>query len=238
MSTTVNPEKIRKMFGSVAAKYDRANSILSFGIHHLWRKKLVRIAGVQEGDRVLDCATGTGDLAFEFLRKVGSSGAVVATDFCEEMLVRAREKMGEEKKNIKFEVADVTSLPYEENSFDISSISFGIRNVCDPLKGLSELARVTTPGGLVIVLEFGQVSFPIFKNIYNLYSKHLLPRIGGWITGETSAYKYLQQSSSQFPCGENFVELMEETESFQDIEAYPLNGGIAYIYIGRKSANF
>jgi demethylmenaquinone methyltransferase / 2-methoxy-6-polyprenyl-1,4-benzoquinol methylase len=230
-SNTPGPqaEKIRSMFGEIAGSYDLANTVLSGGVHHLWRRSLVRWSGAKEGQRVLDCATGTGDLAIAFKKAVGS-GEVIGTDFCAEMLVPAPGKAQKQGLTIKFEQADVTQLPYESASFDISSISFGIRNVQDPAKGLSELARVVRPGGVVMVLEFGQPSTPGFQQAYDFYSKKVLPKIGGLITGRPQAYEYLQNSSAQFPCGDDFVSLMKSTGKFAKIEYKPLTFGIAYLY--------
>ena len=178
----VDPHKIKAMFSKVASGYDRANDILSAGIHHLWRKKLVKLSGAKSGDSVLDCATGTGDLAIEFKKAVGISGTVIGTDFCKEMLDFAPEKSKRRNLEIRFAVADVTALGFEDNSFDITSISFGIRNVGDPAKGISELARVTKPGGKVCVLEFGQIENPMLNRAYQFYSTKILPKIGGTIT--------------------------------------------------------
>ncbi|MFN7262328.1 MAG: bifunctional demethylmenaquinone methyltransferase/2-methoxy-6-polyprenyl-1,4-benzoquinol methylase UbiE [Pseudobdellovibrionaceae bacterium] len=227
------PEKIREMFSKVASKYDQANSVLSMGIHHLWRKKLVRLAEVQPGMSVLDCATGTGDLAIEFKKAVGANGKVVGTDFCEEMLAPAPGKAADKNLEVKFEQADVTNLNYPDYSFDRSSISFGIRNVGDPVKGLSEMARVTKPGGYVMVLEFGQVDVPGFAQIYEFYSTKILPKIGGLVTGQTEAYEYLQKSSAAFPCKQEFADLMMSTGRFSEVKFWSLTGGIAYTYRAR-----
>ena len=226
-----NPEIIRSMFSKVAANYDKANSILSVGIHHHWRKKLVKFSGAQLGDKVLDCATGTGDLAIEFKKSVGT-GEVVGTDFCVEMLEPAPAKAKAQNLDIHFEKADVTRLQFEDNRFDISSISFGIRNVSDPVKALQELARVVKPGGKVMVLEFGQVNIPVIGSLYNFYSEKVLPKIGGLVTGQKEAYEYLQKSSAAFPCREGFLKLMDDSGAFSAREYIPLTGGIAYIYKG------
>lgn len=226
-----NPEIIRSMFSKVAANYDKGNNVLSMGIHHLWRKKLVKYSGAKSGDRVLDCATGTGDLAIEFKKTVGS-GAVTGTDFCAEMLIPAPGKAKERGLDITFEQADVTQLQYADNSFDITSISFGIRNVGDPVKALKEMARVTRPGGKVMVLEFGQVNVPVFGALYNFYSQNILPKIGGLVTGQKDAYEYLQKSSAAFPCRDGFIDLMKESGAYSEMEYISLTGGIAYIYKG------
>lgn len=228
-----NPEVIRSMFSKVAANYDKGNNILSMGIHHLWRKKLVKWSGAHEGQKVLDCATGTGDLAIAFKKAVGDVGQVIGTDFCAEMLTPAPQKAIDEGLEIQFEQADVTALQYPDDSFDITSISFGIRNVSDPVKALQEMARVTRSGGQVLVLEFGQVQVPFFGPVYNFYSEKILPKLGGLVTGQGEAYEYLQKSSAAFPCRDEFLELMRASQAFSSAEFIPLTGGIAYIYKGQ-----
>ncbi len=143
--------RIREMFRTISGRYDRANTVLSAGVHHLWRRRAVRWSGAKLGDAVLDCATGTGDLAVAFAKRVGPTGRVVGTDFVPEMIALAKRKAS----SIEFEVADVLALPYDDATFDIVSIAFGIRNVEDPRRGIAELARVVKPGGRVIVLELG-----------------------------------------------------------------------------------
>lgn len=228
--TGPDPNKIRPMFASIARRYDRANTLLSGGVHHLWRRKAVRAAAVRDGDRVLDCATGTGDLAIALRKEVGPSGRVIGTDFVPEMLELARVKA----PDIEFEVADVTRLPYDDASFDVASISFGIRNVNDPRKGIAEMARVVRSGGRVIVLEFGQPRNRFFGAVYDLYTRQVMPRLGGAVTGEREAYAYLQTSAGHFPCGEDFVALMRQSADFASIESTPLTFGIAYLYAGVK----
>lgn len=231
MSGSPQAEVIQKMFSQVAARYDLANDVLSLGIHHLWRKKLVTWSGAQPGSAVLDCATGTGDLAIEFKRVVGA-GRVVGTDFCADMLETAPRKAKTRGLEIEFTVADVMNLAYENDSFDISSISFGIRNVSDPLCALKELARVTKPGGVVMVLEFGPMKTPILGSVFNFYSQKILPQLGGWLTGQKEAYSYLQKSSAAFPAREDFLSLMNQTQAFTKTEYKSLSGGVAYMYRG------
>ena len=231
-SQSPNPEIIRSMFSKVASEYDKANSVLSVGIHHLWRKKLVQLSQAQEGQTVLDCATGTGDLAIEFKKAVGSSGKVIGTDFCQDMLESAPGKAKTKNLDVHFEQADVTALQYSDNQFDIVSISFGIRNVSDPIKALTEMSRVAKPGGRVMVLEFGQMKTPVIKDIYNYYSEKILPVLGGWVTGQKEAYDYLQKSSAAFPSRESFLELMRQTNCFSETSFVPVSFGIAYIYTG------
>lgn len=229
MELSKNPEKIKKMFASVAHRYDRANSVLSLGVHHLWRKQVVKSSQVQDGMSVLDCATGTGDLAIEF-KKALPNGKVTGLDFCKEMLDFAPAKAQKLNLDIEFIQGDVMSLPFPDNSFDVVSISFGIRNVSDTLKGLTEMARVLKPGGRLMVLEFGKMEWPIVGPIYNFYSENILPKIGGLVTGQSDAYEYLQKSSNQFPTGKEFVKLLQKTGLLTKCQGLPLTFGIAYLY--------
>ena len=219
------------MFASIAGKYDATNSVLSMGTHHRWRKTAVRMSGAKAGMSVLDCATGTGDLALEFKKAVGDEGSVLGTDFCAEMMETAPAKADASGLPVRFETADAMDLPYNDNSFDIASISFGIRNVDDPLICLQELARVVKPGGKVIVLEFGQPG-GLFKYPYRFYSKHVIPFVGGIMTGNREAYSYLPETSANFPAGKAFLDLMEKSGKYARQEAKELMGGIAYVYAG------
>jgi demethylmenaquinone methyltransferase / 2-methoxy-6-polyprenyl-1,4-benzoquinol methylase len=229
-------EKVKNMFADIADDYDRINGILSFGVHNAWRKKTVLESGAKPGDRVIDCATGTGDLALEFKKTVGHEGYVLGTDFCREMIEHAPAKADKQKMVVEFEVADAMNLPYEDKSFDIASIAFGIRNVDDPLACLKEMARVVKPGGRVVVLEFGQPK-GIVRIPYTIYSKHIMPAIGGLISGNREAYTYLPETSAKFPAGEKFLDLMEEADAFSQYRSVSLTGGISYIYIGTVREN-
>jgi demethylmenaquinone methyltransferase/2-methoxy-6-polyprenyl-1,4-benzoquinol methylase len=224
-------EQVRKMFASIASDYDRVNTVLSFGIHHWWRYQTVKRSAAKNGDHVLDCATGTGDLALTFKKKVGVEGYVMGTDFCAEMLGPAPIKARKKNLDIDFEVADAMSLPYEANKFDIASISFGIRNVDEPATALKEMARVVKPGGRVVVLEFGQAE-GFMKWPYLFYQKYVMPTIGGWISGNKDAYTYLPETSKAFPAGDAFLTIMRKTNSFKDVSYKKLNSGIAYVYTG------
>lgn len=229
-------EKVKNMFADIADDYDRINSILSFGIHNAWRKRTVLESEARPGDRVLDCATGTGDLALEFKKTVGHEGYVLGTDFCKEMIEHAPGKAEERKLVVEFEVADAMNLPYDDNSFDVASIAFGIRNVDDPIICLQEMARVVKPGGRVVVLEFGQPK-GLLKMPYELYSRHIMPTIGGWISGNRDAYTYLPETSAKFPAGDNFIKLMMESNSYSKSRAVELTGGIAFVYVGTVKEN-
>lgn len=224
-------EKVKKMFADIASDYDRINSILSFGVHNAWRKKTVLESGAAPGDDILDCATGTGDLALEFKKTVGENGYVLGTDFCKEMIEHAPAKADEINLDVDFQVADAMDLPFDDNRFDVSSIAFGIRNVDDPVVCLQEMSRVVKPGGKVVVLEFGQPT-GFIRIPFHLYSKHIMPAIGGWLSGNKEAYTYLPETSAAFASGESFLKLMEEANSFASKKAVKCTGGIAYIYVG------
>lgn len=224
-------DKVRQMFADIADDYDRVNTILSFGVHHIWRDQAVKMSGAKPGDKVLDCATGTGDLAIEFKQKVGNKGQVLGTDFCAEMIEHAPAKAQEHNLDISFEVADAMNLPYEDHTFDIASIAFGIRNVDEPVTALKEMARVVRPGGRVVVLEFGQPK-GLLKYPYELYSQYIMPAVGGWISGNREAYTYLPRTSAQFPAGDHFITLMNQADCFSKRVYKKLTGGIAYIYVG------
>ncbi len=224
-------EEVRSMFASIASKYDSVNTVLSFGIHHRWRTKTVKWSGAKKGDHVLDCATGTGDLAFAYKKVVGDDGYVLGTDFCAEMMETGPSKAQKKGLVVDFEVADVLNLPYDDNRFDISSISFGIRNTDDPLKCLQEMARVVKPGGRVVVLEFGQPN-GFMKIPYTIYQKYVMPFVGGLLSGNRDAYVYLPKTSAAFPAGDAFLALMDKAGVFSSRKAHSLTGSIAYAYIG------
>lgn len=234
-------EAVQKMFASIAQRYDKANDVLSLGIHRLWRKKAVAIAGISESQSVLDLCCGTGDFAFASAAAVGPSGRVVGLDFVPEMLVLANEKQDSARDDVqdqntsavvKFMQGDAQRLPFEDDEFDAVTIGFGIRNVDDPSKCLAEIYRVLKPSGVAVVLEFGQPTLPVFAQCFQLYSKYLMPKIGAFLTGNQQAYEYLPETSKSFPRGKAFLDLME-AEKFTELEMKPLLTGLAYIYLGR-----
>ena len=224
-------KQVQQMFASIAPAYDRTNSVLSLGIHHIWRKNTVQVSGARAGMSVLDCATGTGDLALEFKKTVGPEGQVIGTDFCPEMMETAPAKSEAKKLHVQFEVADAMNLPYPNHTFDISSISFGIRNVDDPSIALKEMARVVKPGGKVMILEFGQPK-GFMGVLYDWYSRHIIPFIGGLLTGNKEAYQYLPRTAAQFPCREEFLTLMRNTGMYSEASYQELTFGIAFLYKG------
>ena len=223
-------EQVHQMFSEIAPRYDATNDVLSMGVHRLWRRVAVRKSEAKPGDSVLDCATGTGDLALAFKRAVGA-GEVIGTDFNAQMLSFAPKKAADAGLDVKFEVADAMKLPYADARFTVASISFGIRNVDDPKACVAELARVVKPGGRVVVLEFGQPS-GLFGAFFRFYAKHVMPLIGQLLTGSRAAYEYLPRTMAAFPAGDRFTAMMSETGKYAKAEKHPLLWGLAYVYVG------
>lgn len=224
-------EQVHQMFTQIAPRYDATNDVLSLGVHRLWRRVAVRRSGAKPGDAVLDCATGTGDLALAFKRAVGPRGSVLGTDFNADMLSHAPKKAQAAGLDVRFEVADAMKLPFEASRFDVASIAFGIRNVDEPGRCLEELARVVKPGGRVVVLEFGQPG-GLFGLVFRQYARFVMPLLGQALTGNRAAYEYLPRTSAAFPAGERFVELMRGTGRYAQAEAHPLLAGLAWVYVG------
>jgi demethylmenaquinone methyltransferase/2-methoxy-6-polyprenyl-1,4-benzoquinol methylase len=225
--------EVRQMFASIARRYDATNEVLSLGVHKGWRRRAIELSGAAPGMRALDCATGTGDLALELKRAVGPTGEVMGTDFCAEMLEAAPAKAARAGLAVQFAVADALALPYEAARFDVATIAFGIRNVDDPVQCLREMARVVKPGGRVVVLEFGQPR-GAFGALFRVYSKGVMPLVGGLLTGNRAAYEYLPRTAARFPAGEKFLDLMREAGSFSAVAAHPLTFGTAFVYVGVK----
>ena len=228
-------EKIQGMFGSIAPRYDLANSVLSMGIHHLWRKKLlssVKKSSVVQLNNILDLCTGTGDL-LSGLRALAPHARLVGGDFSKEMLKQAALRVDVQKSSAELIVADALNLPFQDNQFDLITVSFGVRNFEDLKKGLTEIRRVLNKGGQIRILEFGQPNGVVWPALYNFYSKHVMPIIGGVVTGNKEAYSYLPSSAAQFPCKERFLEVLIEVGFLQSSYS-SMTGGIAYLYQARK----
>jgi demethylmenaquinone methyltransferase/2-methoxy-6-polyprenyl-1,4-benzoquinol methylase len=226
------PEKVKQIFDDVAHGYDRANSLMTFGLVQGWRKALVRMSAVGVGGQVLDCATGTGDLALEFKRAVGETGRVVGTDFCKSMLDYAPGKADSAGLAVAFELADVTDLPYADGEFDVVSIAYGIRNVDRPQKALAEMARVCKPGGRVMILETGTNDRGLVGRMHWLFSEYGVPVLGMLATGKRKPYEYLRDSSRAFPSREAFLNLMRQSHPFQAVSFQSLLFGSSFLYKG------
>jgi demethylmenaquinone methyltransferase / 2-methoxy-6-polyprenyl-1,4-benzoquinol methylase len=221
---------VHDMFASIAPRYDLANDVLSLGIHRGWRKKAVSMLDICPGHRLLDLCCGTGAFARALAEKAGPKGSVTGIDFVEEMLAIAREQSA---SNVEYVHGDAQRVNFPDESFDAVTIGFGVRNVDSPAQCLREIHRVLKPGRRAAVLEFGQITVPVLKQLYQFYSFAILPRIGGLLTGNRSAYEYLPETSAAFPAGEKFLAMME-VAGFKNVGATPLMFGLAYIYIGEK----
>lgn len=224
-------EKVNKLFSEVAEHYDLMNNLITFGMHSGWKKKLVELTNVSKDNSAIDIATGTGDVAILLQEKVGSNGRIVALDFNKEMLDKLKEKDTEQKYGLEIELGDALSLKYDDNTFDASTISYGIRNVDDPLICLKEMSRVVKPNGKVVILETGQ-PIGILSPLIKIYQKGIIPILGKIIANQFKNYYYLPDTASRFPSGDNFTKLMEKSESFSKITKIKLMFGVSYIYIG------
>lgn len=227
-------EKIQQMFGAIAPRYDFLNRLLSFGIDRRWRKKAVRLLKYKEGSRILDVATGTGDVALEIARSTPSSVKITGADFCREMVELGEIKVAASPyaDRIDLKVAPCEDLPFASNTFDSITIAFGIRNVVDRKLGLAEMWRVLRPGGRMIILEFSTPRSRLFRQIYYFYFRRLLPVVGG-LFSRYNAYKYLPDSVLEFPSHEEFSRMISEA-GFRNIHIHELTFGIATIYAGEK----
>lgn len=222
-----DPRQIRNMFASVAHRYDTANRVLSMRFDVAWRKRVARDLLPQPG-LVLDLAAGTGDLTVDLQRHAGHR--VVSADFTFEMLAHGREKVRAGAPLARQVGADALSLPFPSGIFDGATVAFGVRNFHDPLAGLREIRRVLRSGGRLAVLEFSMPRQPI-RFFYDLYFRHVLPRLGGIITGTRSPYEYLPASVHTFPEGKAFLSLMEQA-GFDNLTARRMSGGIVTYYRG------
>jgi demethylmenaquinone methyltransferase/2-methoxy-6-polyprenyl-1,4-benzoquinol methylase len=232
-----SPEKVQEIFKSVAGGYDQANRLMTLGLDIRWRMELVRWSEAHSGDSVLDCATGTGDLALAFKKRLGARSHVVGTDFSREMLSHAPVKAKKEKLDVTFEWADAMELPYPDASFDVVSIAYGIRNVEDPIKAVGEMIRVLKPGGRLMILETGTTRVPLLGFFLKMHFKFVVPFIGGMITGDKKAYQYLQKSSSAFPGGEDFAKILREVPEVFEVRFKSFIGGASYLYRVFKTAH-
>lgn len=231
-----------EMFDQIAPTYDRLNRILSMGMDQGWRRRLAKeVAGVaaapsNKGLRLLDCATGTGDQLLACLSQVTQIEEAVGIDLAEAMLAVARQKASTHPKGarVRFDLASAAALPFEVGSFSCVTMSFGIRNVGNVSCALAEAFRVlAAPGGKLLILEFSIPTHKLIRLPYLLYLRHLLPRLGGLLSGHKIAYRYLNETIEKFPYGEAFCSLMRDV-GFKDVRALPLTFGIATLYSGEK----
>lgn len=229
IDTKNKASKIKNIFTHIASSYDQANKAITMGMDSQWRNSLVLWSQAQNSSKILDCATGTGALAFAFAKKFPKA-KIVAVDFCPEMLKMALHV--KEKNNlpsVQFQMADIHELAFADQTFDITTMAYGLRNVEDPIKVLKEMIRVTKKNGYIMILETGKPFWFLFP-FFHLYCHYLMPWIGGWITGKKSAYHYLEQSSRNFPSRKEFLNLLQSTAGLNQLEYKTLFFGASFIY--------
>ena len=226
--------KVGRVFDSVADKYDVMNDLMSLGIHRLWKRFTVGLAGVRRGERVLDLASGTGDLASRFVRQVGAHGLVVLSDINATMLAEGRRRLIDKGLvgNLMYVRADAEQLPFPDNSFDCITIGFGLRNVTRKENALAAMQRVLKPGGRALVLEFSQPKAPL-RSIYDLYSFKMLPLLGKWVAKDADSYRYLAESIRVHP-DQVALRTMMEQAGFERCDYFNLSGGIVAVHRGYK----
>jgi demethylmenaquinone methyltransferase/2-methoxy-6-polyprenyl-1,4-benzoquinol methylase len=224
--------RVQEMFSGIAHRYDFLNHFLSASIDRRWRSIAVRkvrdLVGFSPA-LCLDSCSGTGDLAIALER--GLKTQVIASDFCHPMLIRASRKSA--GKNIRAIEADALQLPFANGSFDALTVAFGLRNLQDPSRGLLEMHRVLRPRGAVVILEFSKPVVPVLGHLFNVYFRHVLPKLGAMISGHGSAYQYLPDSVGKFPAQEQLMDMMRGC-GFEEVQYRNLSGGIAALHWGRR----
>jgi demethylmenaquinone methyltransferase / 2-methoxy-6-polyprenyl-1,4-benzoquinol methylase len=223
---------VRGVFDAVAPKYDLMNDLMSGGLHRAWKAYTVMVANLKEGDRALDIAGGTGDLALAFSKKVGSSGQVVHTDINEAMLSTGRNRLLDAGVILPTMVCDAEKLPFPDGYFNVVSVAFGLRNMTHKDVALAEMQRVLQPGGKLLVLEFSKVAPPLEK-LYDWYSFQVLPRLGKLVAGDDASYRYLAESIRMHPGQKELKTLMHKV-GFGHVDYHNLTGGIAALHVGIK----
>jgi demethylmenaquinone methyltransferase/2-methoxy-6-polyprenyl-1,4-benzoquinol methylase len=225
-------KRVRGVFDSVASRYDIMNDLMSLGLHRAWKAYAVAVAAVRDGDRVLDIAGGTGDLARAFARQVGERGLVVLTDINQAMLERGRDRLLDEGRLVPTTLADAEALPFAGDSFDLVSVAFGLRNMTHKECALAEMRRVLRPGGRLLVLEFSKVAAPLAK-VYDWYSFNILPQIGRLVTGDAESYRYLAESIRVHPDQQALKALMKDA-GFGHVDVHNLAAGVVALHVGIK----
>lgn len=226
--------RVHGVFTSVASKYDIMNDVMSAGIHRVWKDAMMDWLAPRAGQRLLDVAGGTGDIAFRFLKRAPGASAVVC-DLTESMLVSGQQRAEAEKRagSLDWVVGDAMALPFPDRSFDVYTISFGIRNVTRPQDALAEAFRVLRPGGRLMVLEFSQLPVDGLQKLYDLYSFNVIPAMGKAITGDRDSYRYLVESIRQFPDQDTFAAMIRDA-GFDQVKYRNLSMGIAALHSGWK----
>jgi len=228
--------RVREMFSRIAPRYDLLNHLLSLDVDKIWRRRVAKQFAAVLHDasaRVLDLCCGTGDLALAFRAEAPAGAEIAGSDFVPEMLDRARAKAVRAGAKVAFVEADALALPFGEASFDLVSCSFGFRNLANYERGLDEILRVLKPGGAAAILEFSEPQGKIFGNLYRFYFRRVLPRLGGIISGDFSAYTYLPNSVGKFPSPEDLQRLFEKA-GFSDVRFERWTGGIVTLHTARR----
>jgi demethylmenaquinone methyltransferase / 2-methoxy-6-polyprenyl-1,4-benzoquinol methylase len=223
---TLEEGQVRAMFDRIARVYDLMNSLMTAGLHHRWRERAADLAAVGPGDRALDVASGTGDLAIELARRVGPTGTVVGSDFSDAMLERARQK----SSAVTWEWANALELPYADSAFDAATVGFGARNFSDLDRGLAELARVVRPGGRVVILEITTPQRPPLSTFFSVWFDRVVPALGR-LAGDPDAYAYLPSSVKRFPGPEALAEKLADA-GLADVRWVVTAGGIIALHCG------
>ena len=225
-------EQVHTVFQNISQKYDRLNNIISFEQHKVWRKRVMKEMSVKKGSTALDVCCGTADWTIALSKAVGPQGEVTGLDFSENMLEVGKEKTAH-MDNIHLVHGDAMNLPFDDASFDYVTIGFGLRNVPDYLGALKEMERVLKPGGMIVCLETSQPTLPVFKQVYRLYFKFVMPIFGKLFAKSKEEYEWLQQSTFDFPGKEKLKRLFEQA-GFSNIKVRSFTGGVAAMHLGYK----
>ena len=223
-------KRVRGVFDSVASKYDLMNDLMSMGLHRAWKAYTVAVANVRAGDKVLDVAGGTGDLARAFAPQAGAAGLVVHTDINESMLRVGRDRLVDAGLVLPTAACDAERLPFRDAQFDLVSVAFGLRNMTHKDLALADMCRVLRPGGRLLVLEFSKVAAPLQKP-YDWYSFNVLPRLGQWVTGDSQSYQYLAESIRMHP-GQQELKDMMKAAGFGHVDVHNLSAGLVALHVG------
>jgi len=225
-------QRVRAVFDSVAGKYDLMNDLMSLGLHRVWKAYAIAVAAPKVGEVVLDIAAGTGDLTQALAQRVGPGGCVVHTDINAAMLSAGRDRLVDRGLSLPTVLCDAESLPFADDSFDLVTVSFGLRNMTHKERALTEMARVLRPGGRLVVLEFSRVAEPLRKP-YDWYSFQVLPRLGRWVAGDGESYRYLAESIRVHP-PQAELKAMLKTVGFGHVDVHNLSAGVVAVHVGLR----
>ncbi|MFL2495230.1 MAG: bifunctional demethylmenaquinone methyltransferase/2-methoxy-6-polyprenyl-1,4-benzoquinol methylase UbiE [Porticoccaceae bacterium] len=227
--------RVAGVFHSVADNYDLMNDLMSAGIHRLWKHMTIEMSGVRKGHKVLDIAGGTGDLAAKFSKIVGSEGSVVLADINESMLKVGRDRLIDRgiTENVTFSQADAQYLPFPDNTFNVITIAFGLRNVTDKNMALRSMLRVLKPGGKLLILEFSKPTSSLLSKIYDTYSFNVLPRLGKVFANDSDSYKYLAESIRMHPDQSTLLQMLDSA-GFGNTDFHNMTGGVVALHRGIK----